>query len=92
MLPCFEYIEPFSGNRLVPIPNFNKENDKPTSLPYNPEQVIWDRKASCLLLVPPPLPCSTSTSKTLVSDGPTFPIIVNMPSPQSLMLPVKEED
>ena len=40
MLPYFEYTEPFPSNCLVPIPNFNKENDCPTSPPYNSEQVI----------------------------------------------------
>ena len=85
----------FPRNQLALIPNFNKENDdsmRPTSSPYNPEQVIRDCEAHHPLPTLPSPSTPTSVSMTLVGNDPSIPIIVNMPSPQSPVVPVKEKD
>ena len=97
LLPSFPphpYTDPFPGNWLAPISNFKKENDDPmhpTSPPYNLEQVVGDRKALCLLPTPPQPPAPTCVPLTPVNEGSTSPIIVNMPTPQSLVVPVTED-
>ena len=85
----------FPGNWLTSIPNFNKENDDlicPSSLPYNPKQAIQDYEVHHPLLATPVPPPLISISMTLISDSPIFPIIVDTPSLQSPMVPVKEKD
>ena len=84
----------FPGNLLPPIPYFNKENNLmlPTNPSYNPEQVINDHKAHHPLPTPLSPPPPTSVSETLISNSSAIPIVVNTPSPQPLVVPVKEED
>ena len=93
--PHYTHDNLFLGNRLAPIPDFNKENDDPmwpTSPPYDPEQVIRDREARRPLLTLSAPPAPTSASTTLVGDDPANPIIVDLPFPQPLAVSSEEED
>ena len=62
-----------------------------TSPPYDPEQVIRDYEALCPLptLSQPPAPIPISM--TLVDSDTSIPIIVDSPTPQPLVVPVKED-
>ena len=92
--PPHPYADPFPGNRLAPIPDFKKENadpTRPTSPPYDPEQVVRDHEALCLPSLPPPTSAPTHVSTSPVDDSPASPITVDTPTPQSPMVPVETD-
>ena len=92
--PPHAYTDPFPGNRLAPIPDFDKENDdpmRPTSPPYDLEQVVRDCEASCPLPTLPQSPTPTPIPMTRSNNNSSVTIIINMPTPQSLEVPVEAD-
>lgn len=96
-LPSFvpyAYTDPFSGNRLASIPDLEKENKDPThptSPPYDPEQVVRDHEVLHPLLTPPQPPTPTPVPTPFIDNCPASPIIIDMPTSQSPVVPVEED-
>ena len=88
-------VEPQINRHELPVvePAYvpsEKEVDRflrPTSPPYDPEQVVRDRQVLRPLPVPPSSPPAVSPSPTILKGDAVHPIIVNEASPQSPMLP-----
>ena len=91
--PPYNYADPFPGNRLPPIPNFD-DNGRPitrsSSPPYDPEQAAREQDAICLVNMPSPI-----VSVQNWQDGahvservwPPLPVFTPSPVPSTVELP-----
>ena len=92
-VPPYPYADPFPGNRLAPIPNLEASNDptRPTSPPYDPEQVVRDREALRLPSPPPQASAPSRVPTPPVISCLASPIIVDASTPQSPTIPLETD-
>ena len=92
-VPPYPYADPFPGNRLTPIPNLEASNDptRPTSPPYDPEQVVRDREALRLPSPPPQASAPSRVPTPPVISRLASPIIVDVSTPQSPTIPLETD-
>ena len=82
--PPHPFTDPFPGNRLAPIPNLEERSEdptRPTSPPYDPEQVVRDRETAQASTPPPPTPTPARIPTPVVVSRLASPIHVDTPTP-----------